>query len=70
MAKLALIPLLAGTLAVLFAGHAFINYDTAYALLWGGELASGALPDIELPLAPTPHPLATALRRLAVAAGT
>ena len=58
MAKLALIPLLGAVLFGLFSGHAFINYDTAYALLWGGDLASGELPDIELPLSPTPHPLA------------
>lgn len=58
MRKLALIPLLAAVLAVLFAGHAFINYDTAYALLWGSDLASGVAPDLELELAPTPHPLA------------
>jgi hypothetical protein len=58
MRKLALIPLLGAVLFGLFAGHAFINYDTAYALLWGGDLASGSLPDIELPLSPTPHPLA------------
>jgi hypothetical protein len=58
MTKLALIPLLGAALYGLFSGHAFINYDTAYALLWGGDLASGTLPDIELPLSPTPHPLA------------
>lgn len=57
MAKLALIPLLAAALYVLFGGHAFMNYDTAYALLWGRDMADGALPDIELPLAPTSHPL-------------
>jgi hypothetical protein len=61
MRKLALIPLLAGALAVLFAGHAFINYDTAYTLLWGGQLADGVTPDLELPLAPTPHPLTNVL---------
>ena len=57
MRKLALIPLVAGALAVLFAGHAFINYDTAYTLLWGSQLRAGITPDLELPLAPTPHPL-------------
>jgi hypothetical protein len=45
-------------LAVLFGGHSFVNYDTAYALLWGGDLAAGRSPDLELALAPTPHPLA------------
>ena len=58
MQKLALIPLLGAVLYGLFAGHAFINYDTAYALLWGSDLAGGTLPDIELALSPTPHPLA------------
>jgi hypothetical protein len=49
---------LAIVLALVFAGHAFVNYDTAYALLWGGDLAAGRTPDLELELAPTPHPLA------------
>jgi hypothetical protein len=49
---------IAGLLALVFAGHAFVNYDTAYALLWGGDLAAGRTPDLELDLAPTPHPLA------------
>lgn len=35
------------------------NYDTAYALLWGRDLAGGHLPDYSVGLAPTPHPLAT-----------
>jgi hypothetical protein len=60
MQKLAAIPLVAGALALLFGAHAFVNYDTAYALLWGSDLAGGVRPDIELPLAPTPHPLANA----------
>ena len=50
--------LVAGLVALLFGGHAFVNYDTAYALLWGDDLASGRAPDLEVPLAPTPHPLA------------
>lgn len=36
----------------------FPNYDTAYALLWGNELAHGASPDYNAALPPTPHPLA------------
>ncbi len=36
----------------------FPNYDTAYALLWGDELAHGASPDYNAALPPTPHPLA------------
>lgn len=39
--------------------HAFVNYDTFYALLWGDEIASGERPDLDVVLAPTPHPLAT-----------
>jgi hypothetical protein len=42
-------------------GAGFLNYDTAYSLLWGMDVAHGRDPDMEAPLAPTPHPLATAL---------
>lgn len=59
--ELAAIPTTAGLLALLFGAHAFVNYDTAYALLWGRDLRSGQAPDLELPLAPTPHPLANVL---------
>src|SRR3989440_1713608 len=40
-------------------GHAFLNYDTFYALLWGDDLVHGRTPQYEVPFAPTPHPLAT-----------
>jgi hypothetical protein len=50
--------LLAGLLWLLFDGHAFLNYDTSYAVLWGDELAQGRTPEIDFALAPTPHPLA------------
>jgi hypothetical protein len=40
-------------------GTGFANYDTAYTLVWGADLAAGRLPDYEVSLAPTPHPLAT-----------
>ena len=43
-----------------FDGHAFLNYDSSYALVWGADLASGRLPRYDVPVAPTPHPLATA----------
>jgi len=36
-----------------------VNYDTLYSLVWGRELAHGTLPDLEVAIAPTPHPLAT-----------
>jgi len=39
-------------------GHAFANYDALYSLIWGGELADGHAPSYDVPLAPTPHPLA------------
>ena len=42
-------------------GAGFLNYDTAYSLLWGGDVAHLRQPDFSVPLAPTPHPLATAL---------
>ena len=41
-----------------FFGRTFLNYDTFYALLWGGDLAHGRTPDYKVPFAPTPHPLA------------
>ena len=43
--------------AWLMAGSGFANYDTAYALVWGADLAHGRLPDYDVPVAPTPHPL-------------
>lgn len=62
MARRLQAPLIAGS-AALFAwlviGTGFANYDTAYSLLWGDDLAHGRLPDYDLRLAPTPHPLAT-----------
>jgi hypothetical protein len=53
-----LIPL-GALLAWALVGAGFLNYDTAYSLLWGGDLAHGRQPDFDVPLAPTPHPLAT-----------
>ncbi len=44
-----------------FGGHAFLNYDSLYSLVWGADLASGRLPRYDVPVAPTPHPLAIAL---------
>ncbi len=41
----------------LFAGVGFVNYDTLYALAWGGQLSRGSIPSYGVPLAPTPHPL-------------
>jgi hypothetical protein len=42
----------------LVVGHGFANYDSLYTLVWGQQLSRGELPDYELPIAPTPHPLA------------
>jgi hypothetical protein len=39
----------------------FANYDTLYALAWGGQLSRGSTPAYDLPIAPTPHPLVEAL---------
>src|SRR5271155_777413 len=38
-------------------GVGFANYDTLYALAWGGQLARGETPAYGVPIAPTPHPL-------------
>ena len=52
-------------LILAFFGHAFLNYDTFYALVWGDDLVHGRTPQYEVPVAPTPHPLATAVGALA-----
>jgi hypothetical protein len=47
-----------GALALrLIAAVGFANYDTLYALAWGGQLARGQTPAYGVPIAPTPHPL-------------
>jgi hypothetical protein len=48
---------LAGAARLVY-GRGTLGYDAAWALLWGGQLASGRLPDLDLAGAPTPHPLA------------
>jgi hypothetical protein len=47
-----------GALVFVWLGHAFLNYDTFYALVWGSDLAHGRTPDYSVAVAPTPHPLA------------
>src|SRR5437763_14531726 len=47
-----------GALVFAWFGHAFLNYDTFYALVWGSDLAHGRNPDYTVAVAPTPHPLA------------
>lgn len=54
----ALASALVGVLIFAFFGRTFLNYDTFYALLWGGDLAHGRAPDYKVAFAPTPHPLA------------
>ena len=48
-----------GLVAWALVGRGLVNYDTLYALVWGRDLAHGHLPDYDISLAPTPHPLAT-----------
>jgi hypothetical protein len=51
-----------GALALrVIAGVGFANYDTLYALAWGGQLSRGSTPAYGVPIAPTPHPLLEAL---------
>lgn len=50
-----------GLLAWLLVGRGLPNYDTLHELVWGRQLAHGTLPDLDAPLAPTPHPLAILL---------
>jgi Dolichyl-phosphate-mannose-protein mannosyltransferase len=45
----------------LLCGVGFANYDTLYALAWGGQLARGETPAYEVAVAPTPHPLVEAI---------
>jgi hypothetical protein len=45
----------------LVSGVGFANYDTLYALAWGGQLSRGEVSDYGVAIAPTPHPLIEAL---------
>ena len=47
-----------------FVGHAYLDYDAWYALLWGSDLADGQPPRYDGQLAPTPHPLLIAVAAL------
>ena len=50
--------IVAGAIALRLAiGIGFANYDTAYSLVWGQQIARGETPSYGLALAPTPHPL-------------
>lgn len=65
-----LLPAVLGVLAITavlllaFGDARLLNYDTSYSLLWGSDLASGRMPDLTVPYAPTQHPLATLLGAL------
>jgi hypothetical protein len=48
-----------GLVAWALVGRGLVNYDTLYALVWGRDLTHGTLPDYDIALAPTPHPLGT-----------
>jgi hypothetical protein len=56
--------------AWVLAGLGPLNYDTAFNLVWGGQLADGEAPRLRLELAPTPKPLVLAAGTLVPAAGT
>jgi hypothetical protein len=54
--------ILAGAVVLwVVSGVGFANYDTLYALTWGGQLARAETPQYGIPIAPTPHPLVEAL---------
>lgn len=53
----ALAALLVAVAVFAFFGHAFLNYDSLYALVWGDDIAHGRTPQFDAPVAPTPHPL-------------
>lgn len=50
---------LLGAVAWALTGRGLVNYDTLYAVVWGRDIAHGTVPDYDVALAPTPHPLAT-----------
>jgi hypothetical protein len=53
--------LLVATALIGFYDRGVANYDLAYALSWGAELASGRAPSYGVPFPPTPHPLTNLL---------
>ena len=55
--RLALIALGIAALLYLLAAEARLGYDTVYQLVWGRDLLDGGLPEYDVTLAPTPHPL-------------
>ena len=55
---------LGALVAWLLIGAGFLNYDTAYSLLWGQDALHLRGSDMSLTLSPTPHPLATVIGAL------
>ena len=49
--------LLAAAAVLVLYDQGLPNYDLAYALSWGAQIASGHAPSYGVPLPPTPHPL-------------
>lgn len=62
--------LLTALVAAAYGSGRLLNYDSAYSLLWGSQLANGQIPDITVPYAPTQHPLTTLLGALLTLPGT
>ena len=56
-------------LARLLHGGGDAGYDALYSLIWGRELIDGALPDVQVEGAPTPHPGGIAMASLAAPFG-
>lgn len=50
-------------------GPPYLNYDASYSLVWAQDIASGFTPDYNGFIAPTPHPLQTAVSMLALPFG-
>ena len=40
-------------------GSGYVGYDGMYSLVWGRDIGHGRVPDLTVPIAPTPHPLLT-----------
>ncbi len=56
------VAIVAGAVALrVISGVGLVNYDTLYALAWGGQLSRGQTPAYDVAIAPTPHPLAELL---------
>src|SRR3954470_23506642 len=47
-----------GALVFAWFGHAFLNYDTFYAVVWGSDIGHARQRDYNIAVAPPPRPLA------------